>query len=88
MSSKTVRRWADGGKPAMERDRSGKRVIEGTALAPFAQERGAGLHAVLEDDVPTSVRNSLWRYAFRTRAGMPAISRPSPSGVAEAGDGG
>ncbi|MFF0753189.1 molybdopterin-binding protein [Streptomyces sp. NPDC004267] len=58
VSSETVRRWADGGRLAMERDGSGKRVIEGAALARFAQERGAGLHAVPEDDVATSVRNS------------------------------
>ncbi|MFH8626287.1 molybdopterin-binding protein [Streptomyces sp. NRRL B-24572] len=58
VSSETVRRWADGGKLAMERDGAGKRVIEGTALARFARERGAGLHAVPEDDVSTSVRNS------------------------------
>ncbi|MFI6416212.1 molybdopterin-binding protein [Streptomyces sp. NPDC050842] len=58
VSSETVRRWADGGKLGMERDGAGKRVIEGAALARFAKERGAGLHAVPEDDVPTSVRNS------------------------------
>lgn len=58
VSSETVRRWADGGRLGMERDGSGKRVIEGTALARFAQERGAGLHAVPEDEVSTSVRNS------------------------------
>ncbi|MFD3663004.1 molybdopterin-binding protein [Streptomyces sp. NPDC058659] len=58
VSSETVRRWADGGRLGMERDGAGKRVIEGAALARFAKERGAGLHAVPEDDVPTSVRNS------------------------------
>ncbi|MDV5143926.1 helix-turn-helix transcriptional regulator [Streptomyces sp. SBC-4] len=58
VSSETVRRWADGGKLGMERDGAGKRVIEGAALARFAKERGAGLHAVPDDDVPTSVRNS------------------------------
>ncbi|MFF9149073.1 molybdopterin-binding protein [Streptomyces sp. NPDC014861] len=58
VSSETVRRWADGGKLAMVRDGAGRRVIEGVDLAAFAQERGAGLHAVPEDDVPTSVRNS------------------------------
>ncbi|MFF8375845.1 molybdopterin-binding protein [Streptomyces sp. NPDC015661] len=58
VSSETVRRWADGGKLAMVRDGAGKRVIEGAALARFARERGAGLHAVPEDDVSTSVRNS------------------------------
>ncbi|MFJ9808699.1 molybdopterin-binding protein [Streptomyces sp. NPDC101158] len=58
VSSETVRRWADGGKLGMERDGAGKRVIEGVALARFARDRGAGLHAVPEDDVSTSVRNS------------------------------
>lgn len=58
VSSETVRRWADGGRLGMERDGAGKRAIEGAALARFAKERGAGLHAVPEDDVPTSVRNS------------------------------
>ncbi|MFB7028913.1 MULTISPECIES: molybdopterin-binding protein [unclassified Streptomyces] len=58
VSSETVRRWADGGRPAVERDGAGRRVIEGAALAAFARERGAGLHAVPEDDVSTSVRNS------------------------------
>ncbi|MFC8290460.1 molybdopterin-binding protein [Streptomyces sp. NPDC057242] len=58
VSPETVRRWADGGRPAVERDGAGRRVIEGAALAAFARERGAGLHAVPEDDVSTSVRNS------------------------------
>ncbi|GHA87396.1 molybdopterin-binding protein [Streptomyces termitum] len=58
VSSETVRRWADGGKLAVVRDGGGRRVIEGVSLAAFAQERGAGLHAVPEDGVPTSVRNS------------------------------
>ncbi|MFJ4868467.1 molybdopterin-binding protein [Streptomyces sp. NPDC088757] len=58
VSSETVRRWADGGRLAVERDGAGRRVVEGAALAAFARERGAGLHAVPEDDVPTSVRNS------------------------------
>lgn len=58
VSPETVRRWADGGKLAVVRDGSGRRVIEGVSLAAFAQERGAGPHAVPEDGVPTSVRNS------------------------------
>ncbi|MFE5730023.1 molybdopterin-binding protein [Streptomyces sp. NPDC056528] len=58
VSSETVRRWADGGKLSMERDGSGRRVIDGSALARFARERGTGLHAVPEDAVATSVRNS------------------------------
>ncbi|MEU9700436.1 TOBE domain-containing protein [Streptomyces sp. NPDC047981] len=58
VSSETVRRWADGGRLGMERDGAGKRTIDGVALARFASERGAGPHAVPEDAVPTSVRNS------------------------------
>ncbi|MFD7570630.1 molybdopterin-binding protein [Streptomyces sp. NPDC056534] len=58
VSSETVRRWADGGRLRMDRDGSGNRVIDGVGLARFAQERGAGLHAVPEDEVSTSVRNS------------------------------
>ncbi|MFD7326118.1 molybdopterin-binding protein [Streptomyces sp. NPDC059875] len=58
VSSETVRRWADGGRLRMDRDGSGNRVIDGVSLAVFAKERGAGLHAVPEDDAPTSVRNA------------------------------
>lgn len=58
VSSETVRRWADGGRLRMDRDGSGNRVIDGVGLARFAQERGAGRHAVPEDEVSTSVRNS------------------------------
>ncbi|MFC9343073.1 molybdopterin-binding protein [Streptomyces sp. NPDC057020] len=58
VSSETVRRWADGGRLRMDRDGSGNRVIDGVGLARFAQERGAGLQAVPEDEVSTSVRNS------------------------------
>ncbi|MCX5229531.1 molybdopterin-binding protein [Streptomyces sp. NBC_00233] len=58
VSSETVRRWADGGRLRMDRDGSGNRVIDGVGLARFAQERGTGLHAVPEDEVSTSVRNS------------------------------
>ncbi|MFE3068053.1 molybdopterin-binding protein [Streptomyces sp. NPDC059247] len=58
VSSETVRRWADGGRLGVERDGSGRRTVDGVSLALFAAERGAGAHAVPEDDVPTSVRNS------------------------------
>lgn len=58
VSPETVRRWADGGKLGMERAGAGRRTVDGVALARFAAERGAGLHAVPEGDVPTSVRNS------------------------------
>ncbi|KKZ73265.1 TOBE domain-containing protein [Streptomyces showdoensis] len=58
VSPETVRRWADGGRLRVARDRAGSRLVEGADLARFAVERGAGPHAVPEDDVPTSVRNS------------------------------
>ncbi|MER5884608.1 TOBE domain-containing protein [Streptomyces sp. NPDC001941] len=58
VSSESVRRWADGGRLRMDRDGSGNRVIDGVSLARFAKERGSGLHAVPDDDLPTSVRNS------------------------------
>ncbi|MFD9887486.1 molybdopterin-binding protein [Streptomyces alboflavus] len=57
VSAETVRRWADGGRLRMERDGTGNRTIEGTALAAFAKERAAGRHPVPEG-VATSVRNS------------------------------
>lgn len=57
VSPETVRRWADGGRLRMDRDGSGNRVIDGVSLARFAQERGAGAHAV-PDGLPTSVRNA------------------------------
>ncbi|MEU6113272.1 helix-turn-helix transcriptional regulator [Streptomyces sp. NPDC047117] len=56
VSAETVRRWADGGRLAMDRDGSGNRVIDGAGLAAFARERAAG--AQWEDGVTTSVRNS------------------------------
>ncbi|MFJ6350014.1 molybdopterin-binding protein [Streptomyces sp. NPDC092046] len=58
VSAETVRRWADGGRLRVARDGAGARVVEGADLAGFAVERGAGPHAVPEDDVPTSVRNA------------------------------
>ncbi|MFI8961934.1 molybdopterin-binding protein [Streptomyces sp. NPDC053493] len=58
VSSETVRRWADGGRLRVDRDSSGNRVIDGLSLARFAKERGSGPHAVADDGVPTSVRNS------------------------------
>ncbi len=41
----------------MERDGAGRRVVEGRPWPP-SPGSGGGLHAVPEDDVPTSVRNS------------------------------
>ncbi|MEU8762427.1 helix-turn-helix transcriptional regulator [Streptomyces sp. NPDC048659] len=58
VSPETVRRWADAGRLRVARDGAGARVVDGADLARFAVERGAGLHAVPEDAVPTSVRNS------------------------------
>ncbi|GGT92432.1 MULTISPECIES: TOBE domain-containing protein [Streptomyces] len=58
VSSETVRRWADGGRLRMDRDGAGNRAIDGADLARFAKERGAGQHAVPEDEVATSVRNA------------------------------
>ncbi|MEV7643616.1 TOBE domain-containing protein [Streptomyces rubiginosohelvolus] len=57
VSSETVRRWADGGQLAMERDGAGNRVIDGVGLAGFAKDRAAGLHPV-PGETRTSVRNS------------------------------
>ncbi|MEV7277212.1 helix-turn-helix transcriptional regulator [Streptomyces sp. NPDC093111] len=58
VSAETVRRWADGGRLPFARDAAGARAVEGADLARFAVARGAGPHAVPEDDVPTSVRNA------------------------------
>jgi molybdopterin-binding protein len=41
VSDDTLRRWADGGRVASESDASGRRVIEGAALARFALELAA-----------------------------------------------
>jgi len=41
VSDDTLRRWADGGRIATETDDSGRRVIEGAALAKFALELAA-----------------------------------------------
>lgn len=41
VSDDTVRRWADGGRLETETDEAGKRVVDGAALAAFAQELAA-----------------------------------------------
>jgi molybdopterin-binding protein len=41
VSDDTLRRWADGGRIATETDDSGRRVIEGAALAKFALDLAA-----------------------------------------------
>jgi molybdopterin-binding protein len=38
VSTDTVRRWADGGRIATVTDASGRKAVEGTALAKLAQE--------------------------------------------------
>ena len=42
VSDDTVRRWADAGRLATTTDGAGKLVVEGAALAAFAQELAAG----------------------------------------------
>jgi molybdopterin-binding protein len=42
VSPDTVRRWADSGKLASSRNASGRRVIEGAALAELAAQLGRG----------------------------------------------
>ncbi|PRH80155.1 MerR family transcriptional regulator [Streptomyces solincola] len=56
VSPETVRRWADGGRLRMDRDKAGNRAIDGAGLAAFATERARGVHQV-PDSVVTSVRN-------------------------------
>jgi molybdopterin-binding protein len=41
VSDDTLRRWADSGRVATGNDESGRRVIEGAALARFAEELAA-----------------------------------------------
>ncbi|NJQ01120.1 TOBE domain-containing protein [Streptomyces zingiberis] len=57
VSPDTARRWADAGRMATHRDESGKRLIDGEALAAFSVElarSGTGE----EDASVTSVRNA------------------------------
>ncbi len=56
VSDDTVRRWVDNGTLVAEKDKSGRAVVDGLALAMFARE-----NAVLPDDpsgVSRSARNS------------------------------
>ncbi|WP_432139010.1 MULTISPECIES: TOBE domain-containing protein [unclassified Streptomyces] len=58
VSPDTARRWADAGRVATHRDDSGRRLIDGKALAAFSVEL-ARTDAGPEDDAPhTSVRNA------------------------------
>ncbi|MFF1508944.1 molybdopterin-binding protein [Streptomyces sp. NPDC058326] len=55
VSPDTARRWADAGRVATRRDESGRRVIDGEALAAFSVE----IAQSDDDEVPyTSARNS------------------------------
>ncbi|WP_030334765.1 TOBE domain-containing protein [Streptomyces sp. NRRL B-1381] len=56
VSPDTARRWADAGRVATHRDESGRRLIDGRALAAFSIEVGQG--AGDEEDVYTSARNA------------------------------
>jgi len=44
VSDDTLRRWADAGRVSTTHDESGRRVIDGAALARFAQETAAATH--------------------------------------------
>ncbi|MEU1089835.1 helix-turn-helix transcriptional regulator [Streptomyces sp. NPDC005576] len=58
VSPDTARRWADAGRVATHRDKSGRRLIDGGDLAAFSVEV-AGSTGGGEEDVPyTSVRNA------------------------------
>jgi molybdopterin-binding protein len=57
VSSDTARRWADAGRIATHRDDSGRRLIDGRALAAFSVEL-AKSGGEEEDGSRTSVRNA------------------------------
>ena len=52
VSDDTVRRWAEAGRLATERDTEGRLVVEGTTLARFAAEHATGV------DAPDGARHS------------------------------
>lgn len=57
VSPDTARRWADAGRVATHRDETGRRLIDGRALAAFSIEVGQG--AADEEETPyTSARNA------------------------------
>ncbi|MDQ0985758.1 molybdopterin-binding protein [Streptomyces sp. V2I9] len=58
VSPDTARRWADAGRVATHRDESGRRLIDGRALAAFSIEVGQGTGGDEEEDVYTSARNA------------------------------
>ena len=55
VSVDTVRRWADGGRLAIERTSGGQRMVAGAELARFAAELAASPHA--DDQAVLSARN-------------------------------
>ncbi|RDG38347.1 TOBE domain-containing protein [Streptomyces corynorhini] len=58
VSPDTARRWADAGRVETHRDESGRRLIDGRALAAFSVEVAQN-GGTSEDDVPyTSARNA------------------------------
>jgi molybdopterin-binding protein len=57
VSADTVRRWADSGKLASNRDAGGRRVIEGAALAELAAQLGRGPGAEVGATGAHSARN-------------------------------
>jgi molybdopterin-binding protein len=57
VSPDTARRWADAGRVATHRDESGRRLIEGGALAAFSVELGQ-LAGEDEESAYTSARNA------------------------------
>ncbi|WP_327308267.1 helix-turn-helix transcriptional regulator [Streptomyces sp. NBC_01298] len=57
VSPDTARRWADAGRVATHRDESGRRLIDGRALAAFSIEAGQGAHTE-EGETHTSARNA------------------------------
>jgi molybdopterin-binding protein len=59
VSPDTVRRWADSGKLASRRDSTGRRVIEGAALAELAAQLGRGPATEVGPTGRHSARNRL-----------------------------
>lgn len=57
VSADTVRRWADSGRIPSTRDSSGRRVIDGAALAQLAGELGRGPSAAVGPTAGHSARN-------------------------------
>ncbi|MGW0859483.1 TOBE domain-containing protein [Streptomyces sp. NPDC002690] len=59
VSPDTARRWADAGRVATHRDKSGRRLIDGGDLAALSVEVAGNAGSGGEEDVPyTSVRNA------------------------------